>query len=1441
MTNVVVAGLLAVMLFACARTDAAQLWDYTTNPVVAADPDAPLTWETRAQDAFDGWGGSVRPKGISRCWFRSGTPSASAPFVCTIDYRTPVAVSKFVNYFHTPDDQDYRFVDVLGGPLPIRSIRIYRSANGASWSLAESFANQPDDFPQVLPISEPAASRYYKLEITGVEGGYVGLRSYEIETYTGPVIREKSVITSEPRVGEPCEIMVRVCGAGSYLGMTARVLASPDYAILASDVAVSSSGEAVVQVKLLKPGKLSVSLELRQSGQKIDADALTLTAVNRIILTSVQVLADGVHGTATNSGVRALAPTLTWEGQSVFLGSIAPGDSASFLIPGTPVATGLASALIRVDEEADAGFFYRKAYTLAGGPVEGRLLHPSLAAGWRLAPGQVAWSFTPAGTTGSVSASLRARLNNTDVSLKTVESASDFVLLRADTSVGILDVQMVPHGSSVKLTYNLAPSGVDTGVPPPYVLEVALSVSFPTFRFVPGWVYSATAQPNLYLSTQCPTRMMALSKGSNTLALVPSSDRSQMTLQTSAVVMQQLIGPNPVTVYVAATGGDWFESFRAVVRDVYQFTEPMQFKPVTDIVNAQMNYLATEPSIWSPTYQTVRSFPNSDCFFNFYGTPYMVPALLNKSRSHNDTAARQRVDGMVNWLRTGAIRSTNPGTPGALYSQFIHGHGPCDQAHNFWIQPHASGAGAWAMLYYYNATGRSNDAVLAAARQTLDWLVSVQNVSGGWYYAYLPNGTAVTDQEDAGNIWNIWALYRMWRLTGEQKYLDAANRGKDWFAAVWVPARMGRGYWEDGSGAGGQVGLSAEAYEFPIATRVFAEMGDAELALECARIAVTWIWTRTIDSRDYFNSYGHAHEQLGWPPATYVAPMFGVAAHIAWGLSGDPFYSAFAGAPKTIGWWNDEATGASVWPVEGTWFCYLEGLLTRQFWVDWDTGQKASICHEWLVREVNRRCPGLIDVDPETLSGNVLGATGSVYMKPGAHTIAPGSHHQVNWMGYRIDSGYALAITNHGDATEVSASVSLSALGLSQVSTHIIVASDGAGWQIIRPGASTAVNVAIPAGGTAVVAWLPGAVSVVSGCVRDSVTQQPIAGAEVTCNGRASCIADSSGRYGLVGLFPARALVAAAFPGREPCAKMVDLPAGGEGACSFHLTALPAGAVCDTFSRIDSVPLRATEDARRLAWQKGQGAPGKDAIIGSHRLSLPWPGTTTYYGAALDGFQCADFDATFHMTMIGSHQDQWGGIIYRSNGKGVFDQTRGFVLHAAPGGRLYLWRNGQHVAAVTNQAWNWSAEHEFRVRVVGESHRVWVDGQLAINITDAFNTTPGYFSLMRCLGAASFDNLVITPLAYPSEMTIAQAKELPDDALVRIDAGVVTGRYSDCFYIEDPARTAGMKVLSMVPVSVGDRVIAAGEIGTSAGERFVRPLLAGDVAVIAYSPEANGM
>ena len=69
-------------------------------------------------------------------------------------------------------------------------------------------------------------------------------------------------------------------------------------------------------------------------------------------------------------------------------------------------------------------------------------------------------------------------------------------------------------------------------------------------------------------------------------------------------------------------------------------------------------------------------------------------------------------------------------------------------------------------------------------------------------------------------------------------------KSKDAFKRTFMDVHRYMGYWEDVSGAGGKLARSWEGYEPAIAAWVFADMGEKALAIEAAKDAATWTWTR---------------------------------------------------------------------------------------------------------------------------------------------------------------------------------------------------------------------------------------------------------------------------------------------------------------------------------------------------------------------------------------------------------------------------------------------------------------------------------------------------------------------------------------------------------------------------------------------------------------------
>lgn len=68
----------------------------------------------------------------------------------------------------------------------------------------------------------------------------------------------------------------------------------------------------------------------------------------------------------------------------------------------------------------------------------------------------------------------------------------------------------------------------------------------------------------------------------------------------------------------------------------------------------------------------------------------------------------------------------------------------------------------------------------------------------------------------------------------------------------------------------------------------------------------------------------------------------------------------------------------------------------------------------------------------------------------------------------------------------------------------------------------------------------------------------------------------------------------------------------------------------------------------------------------------------------------------------------------------------------------------------------------------------------------------------------------------------AQVKSLPDGRSASLSGCIVTAKFSGCFYVEDAARTSGLRVASTASVQVGQKVDVSGTMGTIDGERCLQ-------------------
>lgn len=558
--------------------------------------------------------------------------------------------------------------------------------------------------------------------------------------------------------------------------------------------------------------------------------------------------------------------------------------------------------------------------------------------------------------------------------------------------------------------------------------------------YIPAYAWSKEAANVVAMSANVQTRLAAMETAGMSVCLVPGTDRGRLGFAGGKAHNDLLLGPQHTPVLLTAVAGDWWDAYRFAVQDIYGFGEPQQTVPVSEIQYGISRYMVQADGVWDSILGTVRSWPESDpqtavtgfYAFGLYGPPYSVPTYWARYVMSADKLARDRCRNIVLWLCRSGIRVQQGPARGAFFTlqEFKKGEAPeLSKRGGTWspmpvLTSQATGAALWTLLYYRAVSGEQDAEINQAIEEAAAWLLKTQTADGGWPYGHdldakpllrtkLADGRLVDTSSSSGCIWNIWSLWRLGKQTGNKDYLEAAERGKRWFASEFIAKHHYHGYWED-VGPG-----SREGYEAAVAAIALGEMGEKQLAIEAARDAVQWVFTRQIEPRDANNSAGLVAEQTGWPPASYCNPMMALAAWTAWQASGDNFWRSFAMIPKAIGWWYQPDLGATVWIVDSTQMAPMVGPSFESYWNDWCIAQASALTLRWLVREVNRRSGDAAHVNEETLTGTLLGHHVQAWAPQGGLRPILPPDGQVNWLGFKSSDSLFVVLFNSGSDGDV--------------------------------------------------------------------------------------------------------------------------------------------------------------------------------------------------------------------------------------------------------------------------------------------------------------------------------------------------------------------------------------------------------------------------------------
>lgn len=464
------------------------LWDYLKHPVKARNPDVHGGWYDIAQAAFDGYGGSLRPDSVAHCWVQGGHPSGQNPFTCSMDFGEPVAVSKFVHYFYIPQVKDYRPSPLLLSSA-FHSLRVYRSRDGVDWELADSLQNLPSDWPQVLVLSEPTPARHYRIEVTGLVPGAEGIRTYEIESYTGPAIQAFDA-AEHPKLGEQFVLSGRVVGAERPEQHMVRLTASADFAASELAVAPEPSGRLALRLTAHRTGNLPVTLELRSSENVLlDRRSITLQVHPRVQVTDVRAEGDAVVGQLSNSTTKRLSVRVS-AGSPTAVGDLPPGAEGRFRL--ADAARHARGRAVVIETEEDSKFHARWRFPV-GSPVRegrGELSNDEIKIGWAAEEARLRLELFPKGTAAPIRAVLELYYNERPTSLAVVENLSDEVVFSAAHEHGSIECTVMLAGSGLRAVFRNFWNGWQGDDHTPGVLGVRLRADEVKFRFVPEHVYS---------------------------------------------------------------------------------------------------------------------------------------------------------------------------------------------------------------------------------------------------------------------------------------------------------------------------------------------------------------------------------------------------------------------------------------------------------------------------------------------------------------------------------------------------------------------------------------------------------------------------------------------------------------------------------------------------------------------------------------------------------------------------------------------------------------------------------------------------------------------------------------------------------------------------------------------------------------------------------------
>jgi hypothetical protein len=576
-------------------------WDYMADPPgISATEASP----SLGRYAFDGYPTRLSQPYASTYW-RSPPVTPEKPASVVIDYKRPVAATRFVHYFERGRT-----------PAAWKDVEVLSSDDLEQWTPRATLRDLPPDCPQVIALDRPRTARFYKLVVKRLSAGAAAVATHEMETYFGTTIGNITIggatdTGGSPIQSEPCEL--RVCVASPDVALSGAVLrlvvasGSVEGRHETSLPAVPRGGAAIAAFALtpLETGPIPAIVELHAGGHLIDRRPYTLRVRPKLVFKDVSpaeaVIAQSgqrvtASGQVANAGRQpAVGVKVHWMDRTIALGDLEPGKAKSFGIEST----------------ARPGFATGELTATAGGNartiVRRSVLCPQPGPSVPIAAGRSQWTpsedglraaFRVEGLEKPVGAVLRLLATGKPCRFVACPSGGGTTLFAAPVAGGVFRMTVGrtdQKGGDAELRCAVLPDEPNPLEPRWLDLDLRLAVEQPRVMFRPhiDW-YTAEHGPNWrppQNAHNSATRMLSIQTPGATVSMVPDTDNliwgfiddHQMTASLAIPLaphdplgqgVWRPIGQAPMEFRIAlpVRKGDWWDAFRHVVTDVLKAT-----------------------------------------------------------------------------------------------------------------------------------------------------------------------------------------------------------------------------------------------------------------------------------------------------------------------------------------------------------------------------------------------------------------------------------------------------------------------------------------------------------------------------------------------------------------------------------------------------------------------------------------------------------------------------------------------------------------------------------------------------------------------------------------------------------------------------------------------------------------------------------------------------